>query len=454
MTISPEQALPIAIAHYNMGSEWAEAGRWNEAIEAYRRAIGLQPELVEAHNNLGIALRATGQTEEAISSYRRALELRPEFVEVHNNLGILLAQQARWEEAIVCYQHAVALRPDFALAHQDLGILLLRAGSFEQALVHFRRAVAADANLADAHLNIGLIQLLLGRYEEGWHAYEWRWKTADRTRRRFAEPPWDGAPVPGHTILVHTEQGFGDAIQFARYLPLVRERAEAARVIFECPPSLDRLFTQSGEWNAEMVSREAREADAALRFDRHVPLLSLPLALERFAPLPMEKPYLRADAKACEAWRARLDGGFRVGVAWAGSPAHEADQRRSIPFATLAPIFNVPGAHFYSLQIGAGENSDSLVDLTAQLSDFADTAALMMELDLVISVDTAVAHLAGALGRPVWTLLPFVPDWRWSVGGEETPWYPNMRLFRQPAVGDWDAVVRRVVGDLRVMTRR
>jgi hypothetical protein len=279
-------------------------------------------------------------------------------------------------------------------------------------------------------------------------------------KRGFSAPQWSGAAAPGKTILVHAEQGIGDTIQFLRYVPFVLERACVSRVIFECSPELLRLFNQNNIRNVEIVARQHWEAAASLPFDCHVPLLSLPLALEMFEPHSEVKPYLHAEEDLCATWRQRLGQNrvLRVGLAWAGNPMHRHDHRRTIYFEKLLPILRVPDVSFYNLQIGMPHTlsmqfvASGLLDLTEGICDFADTAALIAELDLVITVDTAVAHLAGALGRPVWTLLPFMPDWRWGLKREDTPWYSTMRLFRQPKAGDWESVIARVAGELHALS--
>jgi hypothetical protein len=297
--------------------------------------------------------------------------------------------------------------------------------------------------------------LLEGRWREGWSEYESRLRTpANAVRLRgLSEPRWDGAPIPGGTLLIHAEQGFGDTLQFMRYVPLACQRAGAARVIVECQRELLSLLSSGGGWGCELIPRGALDCADAPRFDVQLPMLSLPLALEHFDPMPMPAPYVAPPPRLLDAWRERLAAvpGFRVGIAWAGNPSHREDRLRTIRPEQLLPLLRVPGAVFYSLQLEQREGVSALPlteaglrDFTAHIGDFADTAAMMAELDLIITVDTASAHLAGAMGRPVWTLLPFVPDWRWGLKNEDTPWYPTMRLFRQPRLTDWDAVIAKV----------
>jgi len=437
----------------NLGDALTKAGREEEAIELLRRTVALKPDFAEGHNNLGSALWKKKRREEAAASYRRALELNPNYAEAHSNLGGFFMGCEQLAEAITCYERAVALKPDLPDAYGNMGVAYMRRGDNERALELVRQAIACDPKFADGHWNLALVLFLLGRWEEGWCEHEWRWRTPVPVSplRHFSPPPWDGAPMPGGTLLLHAEQGFGDTMQFMRYVPLARERSQAARVVVEVPPPLVRLLAQSVEPGIEIVGRAAWDASALPPFDAHLPLLSQPLALREYAPLRVSGPYLRADETSRAVWRERLPAGFRVGLVWAGKPDHTNDHNRSLAFDRLLPLLRVPDVHFISLQVGTPlpqREGVVLHDHAAHLADFADTAALIAELDLVISVDTAVAHLAGALGTRVWMLLPFAPDWRWGVAGDETPWYPTMRLFRQRTIGDWDGVVARVAAEL------
>jgi len=454
----------LAEAHTGLGAALSALGRLDEAIAMSTRAVTLRPDSAEAHNNLGKALGEKGRRTEALACFGRALELDPDNAEANNNLGGLLVAEGRWDDAIACLQRALAVQPGHADAYSNLGGAFVGKGEFERALACCRKAVACRPDSAGAHFFLAGVLLLLGHHEEGWREYEWRWQYSGfgGVRRNFPAPKWDGSRITGRTILLHAEQGFGDILQFLRYLPLVRGRADAASVIFECPPELTRLLTHDAGWDVQIVPMRGTDGKPLPHFDFHLPLLSLPWALGQSEPqnpaLP-PGPYLHAEPSLRTLWRNRLHSaaGLRVGLAWAGRPTHLHDRRRSIPLETFLPLLRVAGVSFHSLQLapdpaqlqtlaGAGVS-----DLTAHISDFADTAALVAELDLVITVDTAVAHLAGALGRPVWTLLPTVPDWRWGLEKGDTPWYPTMRLFRQEKDGDWDSVIRRVAQELLVL---
>ena len=427
-------------------------GKVEEAAQAFQKSIALQPDLLEAHLNLVEALIALTRFEEAIASGQQLLAKRPTpsspqldviFAEVFNHVGNAFLENRRSDEAIANYESALRLNPDYADAWSNLGIAHFRTHQFERAEQAYRKAIALRPDFARAHVNLSLLLLLLGRYAEGWHEQEWR--LADPSK---PGPRWNGEPVPGRTILVHAEQGFGDLLQFFRYLPLVKARSEA-RVILFCQRELVRLLA-AAECGVEVI---ANDQDTVIPpFDLQVPLLSLPLALDLPDPWHPDSAYLSALPEWRARWRKRLGrrSGLRVGLVWAGNSGQGDDASRSLTFEQLRPLLRLPKIKFYRLQIaaaGAGAESTvekKLVDLTADITDFADTAALMAEMDLIITADTATAHLAGALGRPVWTLLSSLPAWRWGLQDDTTPWYPTMRLFRQKTPGDWKEVIQRL----------
>ncbi len=438
-------------AQNNLGIALVEAGQFDEAIVACRRAIALNPTLPEAHNNLGIALKRKGQFDEAVAACRRAIALRPNYAAGHGNLGNALRGEGQLDEAITAFRKAITVKPNLLEAHYNLGNALVDKRRPDEALAAFRRAIAINTTSPEAHYNYSLAMLTLGQLQQGWEEYEWRWKCKEfpSRPRDFTQPQWDGCPLEGRAILLHAEQGLGDAIQFIRYLPLVQRRG--GKIILECHGKLRRLL-QPMAGGCQIVTR----GQPLPAFDLHCPLLGLPRVFQtNLASIPKTVPYLQADAEDAERWRQRLANhspAVNVGLAWAGSPIHQNDRNRSIKLAKLAALGRASGVRFFSLQKGeaAAESKTppagmELVDWTEELNDFADTAALVANLELVIAVDTAVAHLAGAMGKPVWTLLPIFPDWRWLLEREDSPWYPSMRLFRQSSWGDWDSVVTRVV---------
>jgi tetratricopeptide (TPR) repeat protein len=449
----------VALAHNNLGAVLQDTGQLDEAMAAYRQAIALRPNFAEAHTNLGIALKDKGQFDEAIAAYRQAIAIRPNYAEAHSNLATALKDRGQLDEAIDAYRQAISLRPNFAEAHSNLGNALIDRGQLDEGIAAFRQAIALRPDFAGAHNNLSLALLARGDFQQGWEEFEWRLKCEDFPShlRNLTEPQWDGCPLEGRTILLHTEQGFGDAIQFIRYLPLVAQRG--GKIIIECYAELQRLF-QTVAGRCQIVVR----GQPLPAFDLHCPLLSLPRVFgTNFANLPQIVPYLSPDPALVEAWSRTLgapDGQLRVGLAWAGNPRYKWDRTRSVNLQQLAPFAAARGVKFYSLQKGPpGEQAKNppvgleLVDLGPELNDFVDTAAVMSLMDLIITTDTSVPHLAGALGRSVWVMLQLVPDFRWLRDRTDSPWYPTMRLFRQPTWGDWDSVITRVVDALSQWTR-
>jgi len=435
-----------------------QTGRYQEALHLIGRAIDGDPSIAEYHNNLGLALAALDLTDRAIAAYRQAAALNPDLPEIHNNLGNTLEAVGQLDQAVAAFRHALALRNDLAEVWDNLSRVLKNQGHFDEAMAVAKEAVRLRPDLASAHFNLGLLHLLMGDLQQGWAEYEWRWKFLETCvpRPLFDQTLWDGGDLAGRRILIHAEGGFGDTLHFVRFVPLVVQRG--GRVIFGCPKELLRLLQGLGG-----IEQLVPSGQAVPEFDVQCPAASLPRALNiTWANLPAHVPYLRADTVKVESWRRRLlvgEGRLKIGLVWAGRPDFANDQNRSMPLSRLAPLGGVPGTWFCSLQKGAagqqalaGPPGLELTDWTGELDDFADSAALIANLDLVVTVDTAVAHLAGALAKPVWVLLPFVPDWRWMLQREDSPWYPTMRLFRQRRPDDWDAVIDRVVEALRGLT--
>jgi tetratricopeptide (TPR) repeat protein len=446
----------------NIGTTLQRLGRHREALEAFEATIARAPDNAAAHNSQGNALIALERVPEALAAYDRALALDPENAEAHYNRATALLRLDRVEEALAGYDRALALRPAFEQAWLNRGVALQRLRRHREALTDFGRAQALDPNDADAHWNESLSLLALGDFAAGWRKYEWRWAAmeAQSARRDRGVPLWLGEEaLRGRRLLIHAEQGFGDTLQFCRYLPLL---PPDCRILFEVQPPLLGLM-HSLDRDLMLVGQGA----PVPRFDLHCPLLSLPLVHgTTLETIPAAIPYLRADPKAVASWRARLAAlpAPRIGLCWAGNPRHEQpaanaiDRRRSMKLEAFVPLA-AQGASFVSLQKGtaavpaAAAAALGLHDWTGELDDFAATAALVTALDLVITVDTAVAHLAGALGRPVWILHRFDACWRWLSTRADSPWYPTARLFHQPRPGDWASVVAEAAGALRELAR-
>jgi len=441
--------------HNNLGAVFRELGRQGEAEASYLHALRLAPEHFDAHNNLG-ALRARQRRfREAIGSLEHALALAPEHAQARNNLGNVYHNLGRLDDAIACFRAVLAARPEDAGAYSNLGLSLHARGEYQAAEDSFRRALALQPEFADAHLNLGLLLLLQGDFASGWAEYEWRQRVVGFEGSPRAKGPrrWNGEPLDGERILLHAEQGFGDTLQFVRYLPLVAARG--GRVVLEVPAELKRIMAASVDSESVLCP-----GDPVPEIGWHCPLPSLPGAFASdAASIPRSVPYLRADPAGVARWRASMDlQRFNVGLVWAGRAEHGRDRVRSLPLAALAPLADVPGVTWHALQKGPGAEQLAhappalrLIDHDRELTDFAETAALVCALDLVICVDTSVAHLAGGLGKPVWILLSHVPDFRWLLGRDDSPWYPSARLFRQPSFGAWPPVIEAVRAQLRTL---
>ena len=442
-----------------------DLGRFREAEDHLRRVVESDPGHAADHNALGNVARALGRDRDAAERFRRAVALEPRHTEALNNLGLAQAVLGETEDAVRRFRRVLEISPDRVEALYNLGNVLTGLHRFDEAATAFETAIRIDPDFAGAHVHLAFVRLLTGDFERGWAELEWRWRAKGfpDPLRRFRRPRWDGAPLAGRTILMVAEQGLGDTIQFARYGPLLARRG--GRVVLESPPELVRLLrTLPGD--VEVVAR----GDDPPRFDCYAALMSLPgLMGTTLETVPAEVPYLEAEPELALAWRRRLEAivpagdAVRVGVCWKGSPDNPRDRERSLGLDRLEPILRLPGIHGFGLQVGSGRHevatpppgvafTDLSDDLAAGPDSFVDTAAAITALDLVITVDTAVAHLAGALGRPVWILLPYAPDWRWALGRDDSPWYPTARLFRQPAPGAVDDAVdaaRRALSDVR-----
>jgi tetratricopeptide (TPR) repeat protein len=434
----------FADAHNNLGTLlWAQNDA-SAALACFRRAVQLNGDFPEAYNNLGNALRTRGDPDAAIEAFQHALALRPDFQPTHANLGTALADLGLLRQAEASFRTALTLRPDDPATLSHLGTTLEAQGQRDAAIACYRSAIAIKPDDAAAHTNLGLALLAQGDFAAGWPECEWRWGTpgmADQ-RRLFAQPLWSGQAAAGRTLLIHAEQGLGDTLQFCRFAALAAARG--MRVILQVQAPLVRLLT--GLPNVDLV---LADGDALPDFELHCPMMSLPLAMGTMLDtIPPPVP-LRADPVLEAAWRDRLPTGKRrIGVVWAGAPTQAADRRRSMPPACLAPLCAVPKLAVCSLQHGAPPTGLALTDFMPQMRDFADTAALIANLDLVVSVDTAVAHLAASMGKTVWLLDRFDPCWRWLEDRRDSPWYPTLRIYRQPKPGDWDAVIAEVFRDL------
>ncbi|MBF2028140.1 MAG: tetratricopeptide repeat protein, partial [Oscillatoriales cyanobacterium C42_A2020_001] len=468
-----------ANAHHNLGMALYHQGKAEEAITHYQKAVELEPNHASARNSLGVALYQQGKIDEAIEQYRQAIATLPHYVSAHDNLGIALKFQQKLEEAATHFQTAISLRPDYANAYINLGNTMRELGDYDQAIAYCRESIRlqpanADAHntygcvlvdlgrfdeaiacyeaaiqhrpdFADAHLNLGIILLQVGEFQRGFAEYHWRWHTKQCPDLRYTHALWKGEDLTGKIILLTAEQGFGDTIQFARYATLVAQRG--GKVVIACQKPLVRLLsTIPGV--AQCADRDKDNVETHV----HTPLLELPYILgTTLETIPATVPYVFPPANSSIQLTPFPNTRLKIGFVWATNPNNSTSGKRSCSVNHFLSLLTVPEVALYSLQKEASDadrsllqGRDRLQDVQDQLTDFADTAAAIAQLDLIITVDTAVAHLAGALGKPTWLLLAHVPDWRWLMNRDDSPWYPTMRLFRQNKPGEWAEVFERV----------
>ncbi len=486
-----------AEAHYNVGLIYHSQNKLTEAVDAFREAVFAKRDYAEAYANLGTVLKAQGLKENALIFYRQALMLQPLSAHFHSNMGVLLqdmeipveAEQA-FRKALICdptyiwsylnmapslldlgkidqsmtaCERGTLLDPVSPMAHYNFAASLKSLNRLDQSIDSFRRAVAFNADFAEAHFALGQMLLTRGDFAEGWEEYEWRWKLSEyawlkNIHGEFSAPRWMGEPATDKTILVYAEQGMGDAIQYVRYLPDVVARA--GHVILAVHPPLKPLFSQ-----IEGITLISLDQVPLPPFDFHTPLLSLPRVFKTDAKtIPVNVPYLKADPEKADFWKRRIGPGKerpRVGVVWAGNPTQKGDRWRSPGLKAMMPILSMPGIDFVALQMGPGRKDlettplpAGVLDLGKEIADFADTAAIMAGLDLVVTSCTAPLHLAGAMGVRTWGIIPFSPHLLWQLERTDSPWYPSLTLYRQDSPGtDWSGVAERVKTDLRSLAR-
>ena len=441
-----------AAACFHLGNLYRDRGRKDQAEDYYGQALRLRPDFPEAYNNLGLLLQERGESERAKACFDEAVSADPELDAAHTNRGSALLKQGWMDAAIESFKRALEINPASAEAWNNLGNVYYRLHRLEEAEAAYRQATKLKPEYAEAELNLGILLLLRGNFKEGWPSYESRWLMPGVAEKRpkFAQPEWTGEPLGTRTLLVYSEQGMGDNLQFVRYLPLLRQRYPEAKIYFWCLPPLYRLFAGcAAHWGIEALPPTV--VGGLPPIDVQIALLSLPLRLEtELATIPADVPYILPDPALVAKWAARLGDlpGKKVGVVWASGEIYAFHRFRTVKLRQLEPLFDVQGISWVSLQKGSGESqieseglSGKIFNPMSEVEDFADTAALIANLDLVISVDTSVPHLAGAMGVPVWLLDRFDTDWRWLLDRSDSPWYPSMRIFRQTAFGDWNTVM-------------
>ncbi len=445
LKLRPEHPEVLA----NTGVACAELGRVEEALGWYEAAIRVRPQYPAAHYNRGNALNGLKRYAEAIEAYDQALGYNSKLAFAWNNRGRAFMLLGQASEAARSYQEALKLQPSFPEARNNYALALQILGNLEDAIQNLNECILFHPNFVPAHTNLAQALLLKGDFARGWYEYEWRYHlpTFQGTPREL--PPWDGSPLRGRSILLWSEQGLGDTIQFVRYVSLIRQLGP--RVVLECPPSLHPVL-ESFEGIDRLIDRSTAETEC----DCHAPLLSLPgLFRTDGESVPCRIPYLTAQPSRVDSWRELLpDDPLLIGICWRGSPGYPEDVYRSIPLNEFAPLADLPGVQLISLQKGLGTEQiaefrkhHSLFEFDEDFDrdkPFLDTAAVMSCLDLIVTADTSIAHLAGALGRPVWLALTVSPDWRWLLKRNDSPWYPSVRLFRQPNLGNWSAVFKEM----------
>ena len=448
----------LADAELNRGSILMLRNRFEEALACFEAALRINSNFAQAYSNRAHALDQMERFDEALATCDKALTINSRNAEFHASRANILQRMGRHVEALGSLFTALSLQPGNASFHFNRGNVLFDLKRFDEAFAAFDKAIALAPDFATAHYNEGFSRLLLGDTERGWKKYEYRWELPERrgAKRNFSQPVWLGdGPLTGKTILIHAEQGFGDTIMACRYVPMVA--ALGARVILEVQPALLQLM-KGLDGVATLVAR----GSTIPQFDVHCPIMSLPMAFKsRLETIPNTVPYLRVREDKIDQWRSRLDGrGFKIGIAWAGNPTFKKDRDRSIMLKNILPISSVDGATYFSIQKDLRDTDAEMLSANPQiihlgnnLNDFQDTAAAMMCLDLIISSDTAVVNLAGALGKPLWILLSFIPDWRWLLDRADSPWYPTARLFRQNKTGEWGSVVSDVRAELERLLR-
>jgi tetratricopeptide (TPR) repeat protein len=455
--LSPKDAE----AWSNLGNAYQDKNRLDDALKCLKHAIQISPNLAVAHNNLGITFEKLNRLDDAQSCYQKALDLRPDYVEAHYNYGVTLQKMARYDDAQKSYRLAINYNPNHAKAHSNLGLVLKHLSQFTESEKHFLIAIKLDPGFIDAHYNFALLLMLLGRLKEGWAQYQWFYHPQNTNPSKPNQPnlkakQWQGEMLQDKTILIHSEQGFGDMIQFVRYAQHLKSHGATVWVLVTKP--LVELFNTI-EW-VDCVLENGEQHKTT--YDFWVFPLALPYWFQTtLETLPCNVPYLSVNFEKRAWWQNwftqyGVDGNKKIGLVWAGNPVHSNDVNRSIDLSQFACLSVFENITWVSLQLGEKARSQCLnsslnmLDASAYIEDFTDTAGLLENLDLLISVDSSPAHLAGALNVPVWTLITAVPDWRWLLDREDSVWYKSMRLFRQPEKGDWTSVLQDVKNALEV----
>ena len=449
--ISIEEAIKFAVEKHRQG-------KLSEAEVIYKLLLSKQPNNPNILHLYGLILHQLGKSEIAEEKIKEAIKFKSDEAIFYSNLGLVNDALGKEEEAEKNYLKAFTLESDFEnayIAHFNLGVYYKNKGEFSKALHHYKKSIGLNESFAESHWNNSLLLLLLGNFNEGWKEYEYRFTKQNPVDKRvFNKPRWDGSNISGKKLLIVYEQGFGDAIQFIRYIPLIKDKG--IDIFLECKREMIELFKRIPEVD-EIIEKKENEVPE-IDFDYYIHIMSLPMLFNTdLTTIPCKIPYLKTDEnKDCYFKNKLGDKGFKIGICWSGNSKNPNDSERSINFESFKFLTNFFEVKLVSLQKGKASkelNDERVIDFTNELNNFSDTASLIKNLDLIISVDTAVAHLAGALGKPTWLLLPIIPDWRWLLGRKDTPWYPTIRLFRQQNKGEWEDVFNRVKKELKTVSK-
>lgn len=444
--------------HNNLGVALKALGKFEEAVQAYEKALLLKPDYADACYNIANSLESLGRHTAAVQQYKQALLLKPDDAHTYYNMGIAMQMLGHHAEAIENFNRAIQINPDSAGAYRAMAVSQQIQGRYPEAISSLNRALHLEPDCARTHTDLGMVLLRTGNFTEGWPEYRWRLENSFWMKHYNDASRWNGSNFAGKRLLVRCEQGLGDNIQFVRYLPMVKSRG--GTVVFGAFKQLYSLLKDSPGID-EIVNISVRTQP--LVFDLYSPIMDLPgIFGTMLETIPAQVPYIHADHRKAAYWRQKLPGtDFKVGIVWSGSPAYKSKHLRDCKLADFAPLSEIDGVKLYALQKGGAAQQIEqfagkipVVNLGEQFDDFSDTAAAIENLDLVISVDTSVAHLAGAMGKPVWLILTCTPAWQWLLDRDDNPWYPTMRLFRQQKLGQWNDVFHRVAGQLRILLAR
>jgi tetratricopeptide (TPR) repeat protein len=447
LTINPKHSP----AYFNLGNTLYDQKRYLEAAQMMQQALKIHPNNTDYLNNFGVMLKMLKRYDDAVKVYEAVLQIKPNSANTYNNMGLALKELRRLDEAEASCLKAIELNPDDYNAYNNLGTIYEDRHELVRAEENFNKAIALQPDHTNANWNLSVVELNLGKFEQGWKRYEWRWKSEDsKAKPRFPVPEWRGESLKGKTILVYSEQGFGDAIHFIRYIPMVKELG-AKKIIVQAKKELHPLFK-----HIKAIDKLVTTVDDDMPvFHTHIPMLSLPLRFNTtLETIPNEVPYLFTRGKPVKLKlnQAKLN----IGIVWSGSPTHKRHTERFVGLKLFEKLFPIPNVQFYSLQVGEDAEaiktnnfSSKIIDLSSKLTDFAKTASVIKQLDLIIGSDTSVLHLAGALGKRGWVFIQQINDWRWMQEREDSPWYPTLTLFRQQNYGDWESVMDRVHDKLR-----